>query len=260
MLDIINNCHQELAKFNDITFDQELHQYTINNQMAKSVTQVLSNYKREFDKLYWAEIKAKELNISVAQLLEQWENNSKISMLKGTLVHQFIEAKLTNIEFNYPDELIIENFGFDPIQSPFNNIIQLVEKFFLDSENKLIPVASEQIIGDYNFLIGGTIDQLFYNHKSQQIEIWDWKTNKRFNLESKYCHMAPLEHIPDSEYDFYSLQLSFYKYIIEANTNLKLGTCYLAWFNENANNYKIYPAKYYKNEIIAVLNSLTVQN
>lgn len=260
MLEIIKYCNQELAKFNSIKFNQEMHQYTINNQSAQSVTQVLSKYKREFDKFYWAGIKAKELNIKVSQLLEQWENNSKISMLKGTLVHQFIEAKLSNNQFDYPNELILKNFGFDPIQSPFNNIVQLVEKFFIDSANKLIPVATEQIIGDYNFLIGGTIDQIFYNHKSQQLEIWDWKTNKKFNLKSKFCHLPPLEHIPDSEYDLYSLQLSFYKFIIETNTNLQLGTSYLAWFNEDANNYKIYPARYYKNEIIAILNSLQLKN
>ncbi len=41
------------------------------------------------------------------------------------------------------------------------------------------------------------------------------------------------------EFNTYSLQLNIYKKIIEKNTNLKLGTSHLVWFNEENDNYKI---------------------
>ena len=43
---------------------------------------------------------------------------------------------------------------------------------------KLIPVRAEVVVGDEDWGVTGMIDQLFYNEKSQKLEIWDWKTNK----------------------------------------------------------------------------------
>ena len=37
-----------------------------------------------------------------------------------------------------------------------------------------------------NGVVTGMIDQLFYNEKSQKLEIWDWKTNKAINNSNKW--------------------------------------------------------------------------
>ena len=54
----------------------------------------------------------------------------------------------------------------------------------------------------------------------------------------------------------YSLQLSLYKHIIEKNTNLKIGNCYLIWINEKNKNYKVYKCKDLESEIKLMLEEL----
>ena len=51
----------------------------------------------------------------------------------------------------------------------------------------------------------------------------------------------------------YSLQLSLYKYIIEKNTNLKLGDSYIVWFNEKNETYKPIKCYDFQKEIVKML-------
>ncbi|MBP9743208.1 MAG: PD-(D/E)XK nuclease family protein [Burkholderiales bacterium] len=255
MVNDIQMYKNQLDKFGHIQFIEDNHVYMIDGQAAPSVTSLLKNLLKPFDQEYWAKIKAHELKVSVEDILSKWQFNAQFAKTKGTLVHQFLESYLSNIQFTYPQELIIETFGYDPIQEPFQQIINIVQKFLNDIDNKMLPLFSEFVIGDREHIIGGTIDQLFYNKKSGQIEIWDWKTNKEIKLESRYFHLMPINHIPDTELDHYSLQLSLYKLIVERNTGLVLGNSYIAWFNEKLPAYRIYRAKDYKEEAKLILGA-----
>ena len=254
MEELIQHYKISIDKFNNIKFIPETHTYLINDKVAQSVTTILKKYVKPFERDYWANKKANDLGVSVEEILAKWEYNAKFSQIKGTLVHEFLEYSITNKEFEYPEDLIINEFGFDPIQTPFNNIVEVAKQFLIDIEDKMYPIASELIVGDSNYLVGGTIDQLFYNKKSNKLEIWDWKTNKEIKTTSRYFHLAPLEHIPDTELDHYSLQLSLYKFILETNTGLSLGNSYIVWLNENSNKYQIYKAHDYTAEAKIILN------
>ena len=254
MMDNISNYQSQLNVFQHIEFDVKDHAYLINGLNAKSVTTILKGYIKAFDSDYWATKKSFELNILPEEILKKWEFNAKCAKTKGTLVHSFIESILTNSKFEYPEEFILKEFGYDPIQDLFKQILPQVETFLQDIENKMIPIATELIIGDSDYLVCGTIDQVFYNKKSGKLEIWDWKTNKEIKTISRYYHLAPLAHIPDTELDHYSLQLSLYKLILEKNTTLELGNSYLTWFNENTNTYKIFKTKDYSEEAQLILN------
>jgi ATP-dependent exoDNAse (exonuclease V) beta subunit len=89
------------------------------------------------------------------------------------------------------------------------------------------------------------LDCLFWNKKSQWLEIWDYKTNKEIKTSNNYGNkmLHPISHLDECEMNTYSLQLGLYKHIIEKNTNLKIGNCYLIWINENIDNYKVYKCK-----------------
>lgn len=246
--------YQQIDIFKNIDFDYTNHSYKISGKNALSVTETLKSFVRKFDSVYWAEKKSLELNVSPAEILKKWETNSKISKIKGTLIHSYIEAIFKNDEFIYPEDFIINEFGFDPVQDAFNTIIPQVDKFMTDITDKMYSVATEFIIGDMDALICGTVDQIFYNKKSDKLEIWDWKTNKEMKTISRYFHLPPLIHIPDTELDRYSLQLSLYKEILEKNTKIEFGNSYLAWFNENNNSYQIFKANDYKKEAKLILN------
>jgi hypothetical protein len=88
----------------------------------------------------------------------------------------------------------------------------------------------------------------------KQFQIWDWKTNKKFDMEMKSRHFQDkLMVLEDSDLEIYSLQLAMYKHIIEKNTGIKLGQSYVVWFSHNNDNYEIIETKdreYYANMIM----------
>jgi hypothetical protein len=56
----------------------------------------------------------------------------------------------------------------------------------------------------------------------------------------------------ECELDTYSIQLNLYKYIIERNTNLKVGKCYLVHIHEEQEKYNVIECKEYQ-DIIELL-------
>ncbi len=254
---MLDNYSSYLQTFNKIKFIVEDHSYLINDVKATSVTSILKQLIKPFDTDYWADIKAKEMDISLDELKSKWEFSAKLAKVKGTVTHQILESKLLKTEFNYPEDLILSHFGYDPVQDLIQTMMPQIDKFIQDIDGRMHAVASELIIGDSDYMVGGTVDQIFYNNKSQKLEIWDWKTNKQIKTTSRYYHLPPIPHIADTELDHYSLQLSFYKFILEKNTNLEFGDSYLVWFNENNTNYQIFRTKNYQKEIEKILSAIS---
>jgi ATP-dependent exoDNAse (exonuclease V) beta subunit len=253
---MVSDYRSSLDVFGFVQFTADNHSYQINNHTANSVTNILKQFVKPFDSKYWADIKSKQLGVKPEELLSQWEFNAKLSQIKGTIIHSILENKLSATEFVYPEELVLSHFGYDPVQDLVQGIMPLVDKFIADIDGKMQPIASELIVGDSDYLVGGTIDQIFYNSKSTKLEIWDWKTNKQIKTAANYYHLAPIDHIPDSELDHYSLQLSLYKLILQKNTKLEFGDSYLVWFNEANTDYQIFRTKDYMAEAKLILSSL----
>ena len=150
-----------------------------------------------------------------------------------------------NKSFPYDPSVAVNTFGLDIIKEKYDKCESLFKKFWADSNPNLIPVKMELVVGDNDYKIAGMVDCLFYNKKSEKLEIWDYKTNKEIKTSNAYGnkYLKPISHLDECEINTYSLQLGLYKHIIEKNTNLKIGDCYLIWINENSDNYKIYKCK-----------------
>jgi len=230
--------------FNDVTYYDEPHKYYVGDKELISVTSILHRYQEEFQEDYWSNYKAKEYSLTQRQVLYAWEFINKIGTIKGSIIHDYAENLFLNKVFSYPKQLIIKEFGYDPILSEYLMVKKHVDNFYNDVKGKLIPIRSEMVIYDMESLIGGMLDILFYNVEMEQFQIWDWKTNKKFNMEMKYRHFrGKLCLLEDSELEAYSLQLAMYKLIIEKNTNIKLGESYVVWFSHNNNKYEIIETK-----------------
>ena len=95
------------------------------------------------------------------------------------------------------------------------------------------------------------VDQLFWNQKFGELQIWDYKTNKQIRMQSDYRKRfsAPINFIEECEFESYSIQLNLYKYIIEKNTNLKIGKLYLVWLFEENETYQVIECKEYQSII-----------
>jgi hypothetical protein len=232
------------TSFNEITFYDEPHKYYIGDKELISVTTLIHKYQEEFDEAYWSDYKGNEFNLNPFLIKRAWNFINKKGTIKGSAIHDYAENLFQNKVFKYPKELILNEFGFDPVWDEYQITKKHVNKFYNDVHDKLIPIRTEFVVYDKESLIGGMLDILFYNIKAQEFQIWDWKTNKKFTKENKAKHLqGKLFLIEDCDLEIYSLQLEMYKQIIEKVTGLKLGKSYIVWFSHNNDSYEIIETK-----------------
>lgn len=232
------------TSFNEITFYDEPHKYYIGGKELISVTTLIHKYQEEFDEEYWSDYKGNEFNLNPFLIKRAWNFINKKGTIKGSAIHDYAENLFQNKVFEYPKQLILNEFGFDPVWEEYKITKKHVDKFYNDVHGKLIPIRTEFVVYDKESLIGGMLDILFYNIKYNVFQIYDWKTNKKFTKENKDRRLSnELYLLDDCDLNIYSLQLSLYKYIIEKNTGIKLGKSYVVWFSHNNDSYEIIETK-----------------
>jgi hypothetical protein len=233
----------ELNKFNNIIFNEEDHSYFLDGKKCTSVTTAISKFKKPFETEMIAKKYAKKNGLNVKDVIEEWESIKETSTFKGSELHKYAECRFLS-----------KNYIASDIAKP---LCSMFDVFYNDVKDRLIPVKLEFVIGDKDYSVCGMIDKLFYNVKANCLQIWDYKTNKEISKHSKYKNRMTkeLSHLEECEYNTYSLQLSIYKYIIEKNTNLKLGNSYLVWINDQNDKYKIIGTQYMEDEAKIILNS-----
>lgn len=244
----------ELSIFNNIKFYEKEHIYYIDGVKLTSATQLIGKYKEKFDADYWAERKSIELDKPKEEILKEWDYKREFACEKGILLHNYAENYINNKLYPYSSTNVIAKFGKDELEPIFTKLKKLFDKFYDDSYSKLIPIKSELVVGDEELGIGGMVDQLFWNTKSDELQIWDWKTNKKIKNSNKWQKFKkPIDHLEVCELNTYSLQLSLYKFIIEKNTSLKLGDCYIVWLNEKNEKYEIFKCHDFTKEIKLII-------
>lgn len=235
-----------------IEFEEENHVYTIkNNNDYTSVTTYISTLFEEFDS---ENVVNKIINSknyknpsyiyykkSKKEILEMWENNRISSSTLGTQMHYFIEC--------YYDCLYNPNLDFKYLYSINSQFIleDIIEyKYFMnfiEDHRNLIPFRTEWCVFDEQLKLAGSIDMVFRNSKNEFF-IYDWKRCKNIeksNRYNKFSNIEALEHIPDTNYWHYCIQLNIYKKILEENYNIFIKELYLVCIHPNNKNYiKIY--------------------
>lgn len=248
----------ELAKFNDVKYFDGPHKYFVNNVEYTSATTFIGKFKPKFETQRLAEQYAGKRGLDVKDVIADWDLKRDTSTVKGTMVHNMAENWWNNKSFPYDDSLAIKTFGIDIIKEKYEKCEIIFHRFYNDASENLIPVKMELVVCDHDYKIAGMVDCLFYNKKSGMLEIWDYKTNKEIKTKNEYGEKfkKPISHLDVCEINTYSLQLSLYKHIIEKNTNLKIGNCYLLWINEKNSTYKVYQCKDMLSEIKLMVESL----
>jgi hypothetical protein len=226
--------------FNEVTFVDEPHKYYLDGKELISVTTLIHKYQQEFDEDYWSKYKADQFGLKDFEIKRAWNFINKKGTIKGSAIHDYAENLFQNKEFEYPKELILKEFGFDPVKIEYEKTKGHVNNFYKDTKNRLIPISAELVVFDRESLIGGMMDMLFYNVKAKEFQIYDYKTNKDLTFECKERHLKDeLFMLEECDIELYSLQLEMYKQIIMKNVPIKLGKSYLVWFSHNNENYKV---------------------
>ena len=235
---------KELSVFNRITFVEKNHSYLVDGKPTNSpsVTRLLKRFKKEFDKETAATRVAKRLGVTVAQVLADWQLGNLYSTTLGSMLHKYIENYYCNKRVEFEGKF--EGLGFDEKKLIAENLPKLVGYFqnFYNDYSHLLCVKNEIVLGDLDDTnVCGMSDMLCYNTQTDELEIIDYKTNKKMEKKSKYGNLLyPFEETSEGELNEYTIQLNTYKYFVEKHTNLKIGKMRIIWFNVVNDNYRIY--------------------
>jgi hypothetical protein len=254
----------QLNKFNDIKFEELSHTYDVYGKKYKSCTTVLADYTNKFD------VEAQSLRFSEKNNLDQdevkaeWEEKRNIGGTKGSAVHLVAENYFKNKETPYDDKIAAMD---EEINRQYKVEVQMFKDFYSDYKDTLVPVSLELVVYDEEYEIAGMVDCLFFNRDTNELEIWDYKTNKNMRTQNFYGKhngtdkmKYPLNKFDDCEYNKFSFQLETYKNIIERNTNIKLGQSRLVWLSHKNSDYQVIDTKEVRISTQVMLNHHTMTN
>lgn len=187
-----------------VVYNDKWHTYTLDGgKKLTSSTKFVKQFFPPFDSDKWSAIIAKRDGKTQAQVLKEWADKAKTSTDFGTGVHEYVEALLKK-------EVPVRNNN-PRVKAVRNNVRATVESLIQEWE----PIGIEKIV--FNDKVSGTLDVLF-KHKWEENRylLGDWKTNKEITKDNKYNQygLSPIQHIPDTNFYHYALQLSLYQFLL----------------------------------------------
>ena len=213
-----------------IEFDEPTHIYTIDGDSNyMSVTTFNHSHFEHFDadkiianmmtSKNWT--KSKYYGKTASEIKAGWDANRDSASAAGTAMHLDIEKFYNNVS--------VDN---DSVE--FNYFMNFHNQF----KDTLVPWRTEMMVWDKDYRLAGSIDMIFENSDGE-LSIYDWKRCKEIiktNGFGKYGNKECIEHLPDTNYWHYSLQLNTYKYLIEKNYGKKVKEMYLVCLHPNNKN------------------------
>lgn len=214
---------------NAIKFFKEPHEYHVNGvKMNKSVTRLVHDCFPEFNKEKISKTivnnqfhkeDSQYYQMTQNDILEKWENNKNEACEAGTFLHESIE------------------FFYNDIQ--FTNLTKEYTYFvnFQKDHSALKAYRTEWEIYYEEKSIAGSVDMIFQNQDGS-FSIYDWKRSKKIEKSNRFeFGLNIFDHLPNSNFWHYSLQLNIYKYILELKYNFPIKDMFLVVMHPNNSNY-----------------------
>lgn len=244
----------------NISFEEKEHRYTINEKGTSttpyiSTTTFIHKHFENFDadsiikKMMLGKnwTKSKYYGLNIDEIKKIWNDNGSSVSKEGTLLHSNIE-KFMNQEIpdtiEYTHQNLLENYMkcsniiLDVKQNNAEDWLLFLK--YIKYYPNFVPYRTEWFIYDEEVKIAGSIDMVYLNKDDNTLNIYDWKRSKKITKESygnKYAITDCINHIPDSNYFHYALQLNIYKAILEKNYNVVVkDLCLVRLHPENKNN------------------------
>lgn len=160
------------------------------------------------------------------QIKDSWNKNRDNAAGAGTKLHFDIECFMNSSPCSFQQELL-KSFSSKEEEED-----SLEWRYFIDFVNtfpNLKPYRTEWMIYDEDLKLAGSIDMV-YENQDGSLSIYDWKRAKeisKFNSFNKFASTSCIDHLPDSNYWHYALQLNTYKAILERKYNKVVKELYL---------------------------------
>ena len=219
-----------------IQFDEGPHIYTIDGSSTGYVSVTTFNHanfehfdadaiiKKMMSSNRWPQ--NKYYGQTPDEIKAGWEKNRDEAANAGTKMHYDIEC--------YYNECPNENLSIE--YEYFNN--------FLKAFPELKPYRTEWTVFHEDLKLAGSIDMVFENPDGSLL-IYDWKRSKEIvktNGFNKWGQKECIDHLPDTNYWHYCLQLNTYKAILEEKYGKTVTDLYLVCLhpdNKNKNFQRI---------------------
>lgn len=191
-----------------VMFNETEHTYSKNGLPYLSGSTFAHMFEKEFPRDAIAQkVSAKNGN-EVEDILASWDAKGEISLQYGTLIHKCIETFILYGADAKPNNQYLADIvdDWDEVFDDLLGVSGAPEHFVYDDVHQLCGVAD---------FIDNT------NHV-----LYDWKTG---DIHKKVQHTLGKE-FPNDMLSLYTLQLNFYKYIIEQNGG-KINKLVIGWLN-----------------------------
>ena len=242
-----------------LQFDEPSHKYTITSDLDNkytSVTTINKQYFAEFDseKIATGLVRKHKTpgstyyGMTVQDIIQKWKTTGEMAASLGTILHADIEHFMNDIEYPYSyTHNDLYEYYISNENSNKNCSIEW-EYFirFVRETPTMIPYRTEWMIYDKTLKIAGAVDMVYKNTMEDDdntYSIYDWKRCKaitKYNGYGKTSIHPQLNHIPDTNYWHYALQLNTYKMILEKNYNIQITNLTLVRMNEYNNETNSY--------------------
>ena len=213
----INEIFKELSNFNFIHKQNNEYIYTDGNKEKRFLS--FTNFILEM-------INNKDVVI-----------RSKEDALKNLFVKRYLTTHL--LYEICPNPCVIANSN----EVFYQGLAYLVNSFVSEIKGRMTPIANNIIIGNKQLAIADTVEQIFFNHKTKELQIWMFDTRPKLNAKDNDFNFSDEINIIEGTYlGILSLKLALLKETIETNSKLRFGNSYICWMNEHNPNYKVYQA------------------
>jgi len=257
------NPHERDAR---ITFDPVPHKYTVDSNTDITYTSVTTWNHAHFEAFdadaiitkmmaskTWA-TNEKYKGQTREQIKAGWDLNRDQAAAAGTEMHAAIEmfynraatatataTATAEITLTIEDGAAPGTPGLNPDTTEFGYFLNFVQTF----SGMLRAYRTEWTIFHEEARISGSIDMVFENldlctgAPNGTFSIYDWKRCKeitRHNAFNKWAVTPGLEHLPDTNFWHYSLQLNLYKYILQEKYGKRVTDMYLVCLHPDNSN------------------------
>lgn len=232
-----------------ITFTELNHNYTIGDGKTKfiSTTTFIHTLFSPFDadtvitnmmnSKKWS--LSKYYGMTREEIKRKWSNKARQSSMEGTGLHQYVELFMNQCSTrpllpgnSHTHRELLEMYENEN-REQFSEIYNTREWShflqFVANYPNLKPYRTEWMIYDEECKIAGSIDMVYMNEDGT-LSIYDWKrclTIEKTSGWNKYGIEECVNHLPDTNFWHYSLQLNIYKRILEKNYGMNISQLFL---------------------------------
>ena len=210
-----------------ISFDAGPHIYTIDNNPSVKYTSVTTWNHKHFEPF--------DADTIIARMMsgKNWKLSKYYGMtrdeIKATWDKTRDDAAAAGTLMHYNIERVYNGCGLDDVDDGSPEF-QYFRRFHADHVERLEPFRTEWMIFHEEHRLSGSIDIVFRNLDDGTYSIYDWKRSKEIKKTAfggAFAKTQGIEHLPDSNFWHYSLQLNTYKTILEQKYDMVIRDMFL---------------------------------